>query len=517
MWVKTNDYVINRLTSIRTTLDDIRVTYSGLIGFAVSMGSILAGMAFILIVTRQLDPEEFGMWAIIGSMSSYSVTSQTIISYWTTRQVARGQPVAKTSMASSSLFAGGSIPVYVLSVYLFSGIESAFFNSMLLGAILVPAAFIQGSLSAINLGHKPHAVGIGMAAFQFFKIPAGFALVFFLGLGLDGAILAVFTAHLIEIAVQLRYARPRLAVRLDFAYLKGWIRQAWIPLYVRIPHALGTLDVIMYAAITSSVVGVAYYAAALVLGKTVGRVRRISQALYPKLLAEGSRDHITENFTWTMYFAIPLVVLAVLFSRHVMFLLNPEYAEAWLAGTLLVLGMFLRTLMEFFQQVLTGTDNVDADGMPSVPALLKSRLFLVGTVNNAYYAVYLATLFASLYAFRYLPEIELVVVWSSVLLAVSAPFLIYYIILVRKYAPFRVAHGNILRHAAGGAGMAAVFLLTNEHVVMFEVSIYAYLPGLLLEMALCCATYLGITYAIDRKTRHLFGLVLSEITLWRRG
>ena len=57
-----------------------------------------------------------------------------------------------------------------------------------------------------------------MAAFQFLKIPAGLALVFFLGLGLDGAILAVFAAHLSDIAVQLRYARPRLAVPTDFAY-----------------------------------------------------------------------------------------------------------------------------------------------------------------------------------------------------------------------------------------------------------------------------------------------------------
>ena len=97
------------------------------------MGGMIAGLAFTIIVTRQLEPEEFGVWAVIGSMTSYSITAEPIISYWTTRQVARGKPVGKTSMASTSLFAGGSIPVYVLSVYLFSNIESAFFDSMLLG------------------------------------------------------------------------------------------------------------------------------------------------------------------------------------------------------------------------------------------------------------------------------------------------------------------------------------------------------------------------------------------------
>lgn len=498
-------------------MDDIRVTYSGLLGFAVAMGGMIAGLAFTIIVTRQLEPEEFGVWAVIGSMTTYSITAEPIISYWTTRQVARGKPVGKTSMASTSLFAGGSIPVYVLSVYLFSSIESSFFDSMLLGAILIPMMFIQGTLSAVNLGHKPHAVSVGMAAFQFFKIPAGLALVFFLELGLDGAILAIFAARLSDIIVQLHYARSRLAVPKDFAYLRGWIKQSWMPLYGRIPRVLNTMDIIIYTVIVGSVVGAAYYAAAMVVSRVVQRSERISQALYPKLLAKDDRDHITENFTLVMYFAIPLVILAVLFSRHAMFLLNPEYAEAWMAGVLLALGMLLRIIMKFLHRVLMGTDDVDMDGMPSVSALLRSNLFLTGTVENIYYAVYLTVLAASLYVFRDLPEPELVVVWSSVMLLTTAPFLLYYVMLIRRHAPFRVQYGNILRHCIGGICMAVVFLITNEHVVTFDVSIYLYLPGLLLEMAICCTTYLGITYAIDKRTRRLFGLVGSEIGSRRRG
>ena len=155
---------------------------------------------------------------------------------------------------STSFFAGGSILVYVLSVYLLSNIESAFLDSMLLGAILIPVLFVQGTLPAVNLGSKPHAVSIGMTAFQFLKIPAGLALVFLLGPGLDGAILAVFAAHLSDIAIQLRYARPRLAVPTDFAYLKRWIKQTWIPLYRKVPRVLSTLDIVIYTVITGSVV-----------------------------------------------------------------------------------------------------------------------------------------------------------------------------------------------------------------------------------------------------------------------
>ena len=480
------------------------------------MGGIIAGIAFTIIVTRQLEPEEFGVWAVIGSMTTYSIVARSIISYWTTRQVARGIPVGKTSMESTSLFAGGSIPIYVLSVYLFTSIESAFFDSMLLGAILIPVMFIQGTLSAVNLGHKPQAVSIGMAAFQFFKIPAGLALVFFLELGLDGAILAVFVAHLSDIAIQLYYARSRLAVPRDFSYLRGWIKQGWIPLYGKISAILHAVDIIVYTVIIGSVIGIAYYVAANVASKMVKHTVLISQGLYPKLLTKGSKDHITDNFTLLMYFAIPLVILAVLFSRHMMFLLNPEYAQAWMVGVLLTFGRFLRVIMKFLKRVLMGTDDVDVNKTPSASALLHSKLFMASTVGNVYYAVYLAVLAASLYIFRDLPELELVTIWSLVMLSVSTPFLLYYVMLVRRYASFRVKYVDILKHVVGGIGIVIVFALTNEHIIVFDTSIYTYLPGLLLEMAICCATYLGITYAIDKKTRRLLSLMLSEISTRRR-
>ena len=496
---------------ILAKLGDIRVTYSGLLGFVVAMGGILAGTAFTIIVTRQLAPEEYGVWAVIGSMTSYSIATEPIVSYWTTRQVARGRPVAKTSMASAIFFASGSIPVYLVSIYLFASIEADFFYSMLLASIMIPSLFIQGTLSAVNSGYRPHAVSIGTAALQAFKIPVGLALVFFLGWGLDGAILTVFVAHLANIAVQMRYARARLNVPLNFVYLKGWIRQSWMPMYSRIPGVLNALDIVLYMGIVGSVVGAAYFAAALVLTKMVSRASRVSQALYPKLLADDSRDHISENFTLVMYFAIPLLVLAILFSSHAMFLLNPEYVVASTAAVLLALGMFLHVIMGFIRNVLKGTDDVDVEERPSTSALLKSRLFLVGTVENVYYIVYLSILALTLYSFRDLPDPQLVVMWSSVSLAASIPFLICHVWLIRKHEPFRVPYGRILRHAAGGSGMVPVFLLTNEHIATFDVNISSYLPGLLLELAICCMTYIGITYAIDSKTRNLFKMVLSEI------
>lgn len=494
-------------------LDDIRVTYSGLLGLAVSMGGMFAGLGFTIIVTRQLSPEEFGVWTIISSMIAYSVIAETVVSYWTTRQVARGTPVAKTSVVSSSLFAGGSIPVYLLSIHLFAtNIEPVFFDSMLLGAILIPVMFIHYTLSAINFGHKPHALSIGTAIYQALKIPAGFVLVFSLGLGIEGAILTLFAAQTVNLVIQLRYALPYLRVSLNVSYMRGWIRQSWLPLYTNIPSVLRVLDIILYTMITGSVIGAAYFAAASVISRVVARAGIASQAIYPKLLAKGSQDHLTENMALMMYFAIPLLTLTTLFSYHIMFLLNAEYAIAWVAGVLLSVAAFLQTINNFIRQVLAGIDDVDVVENPSLSALLKSKLFHLGTLENFYYAVYLAILVVFLYMFMGQSDMQLVLVWSSILLSVTVPYLLYHVILIRRHAPFRVPYRRILCYMGGVAGMVVAFLVTNDTIIVFDESIYVYLPRLLIEVAICGAVYLGITFAIDHKTRRLIKLILLELT-----
>ena len=497
-------------------MSDIRVTYSGLIGFAVAMGGIISGTIFTIIVTRQLDVEEFGIWAIIGGMIGYSIATEPIISYWTTRQIARGEPVGKTSLVSSSLFAGFSIPIYVVSVYLFSGIEPEFFNSMILATILIPVKLVSHILSSINKGYKPHAVSIGKMAFESLKIPAGLGLVFFLGLGLDGAIAAIFIASLVDIAIQIRYAKPRLLVKLNFLYLKNWLKQSWIPLYAKISGVLVSLDVIIFTVITGSVIGVAYYTAAFVIARMVTRSGRISWALYPKLLANGSHKHVSENFARMMYFAIPLVIIAIIFSKHALFVLNPEYVHAGTAVMFLSLGAFFTVIVNFFYQILMGIETVDVRQNPSLSKLLRSDLFLTSTLSNIRRVLYIAILAAALYLFRELSDIELVIIWSIISFVLSIPFLIHAVLLVRRRVAFTFPYITILKYLIGSTGIAVVFTLTNEHVIVFETSIYSYMPGFLLELVLCGITYLGITYIIDHKTRKLFRLILSEILFMLR-
>ena len=49
-------------------MSNIRVTYTGLIALAIRLSSIITGLVFILIVTRQLSQEEFGTWGVINGV-----------------------------------------------------------------------------------------------------------------------------------------------------------------------------------------------------------------------------------------------------------------------------------------------------------------------------------------------------------------------------------------------------------------------------------------------------------------
>ena len=60
-------------------MGSIRVTYSGLIGFIISLIGVVTGTIFVIIVTRQLSPEDFGLWTLVGSIVSYVIIINPIV------------------------------------------------------------------------------------------------------------------------------------------------------------------------------------------------------------------------------------------------------------------------------------------------------------------------------------------------------------------------------------------------------------------------------------------------------
>jgi len=329
-------------------LSDIRVTYSGLISFLVRISSVFTGIIFTLIVTRRLSEEEFGSWSLIGGLLLYVVTVDYVISYWITREVARGENSGKTALASGCVLSIGGVVAYLIIAYYVSQQSDANLGLLLFAGILIPLMFINDVIQYLNLGWKPQVISYALLVSEITKVPAGLAFVYFLDLGVEGAILATFVAYLSSIFINIWFARQKLKNKFQRLYIKKWFRLSWLPLYQSIPNLAFVSDVVIFSVITGSVIGVAYMTAARAISNVVMHAGAISDAVYPKLIGGGIDEHFQENLIKVLYFSIPLLGLTVVLARPGLFALNPAYESAAIIVIFASLRSFLSILNRMF-------------------------------------------------------------------------------------------------------------------------------------------------------------------------
>jgi len=494
-------------------LSNIRVTYSGLISFIFGLVTVFVGLFFVIIVTRKLSPDEFGTWSLIGVIIGYFLISERVISYWTTRQIARDEQVGKTSFTSSSIFSFAAIPPYLALVYFLSQQSNAELEPMILGGALIFVFFIYENLHSINLAHKPHATSYGLFILETVKIPTALIFVFFMDLDVTGVILSVLISYVIGIIVQFYFARKKIQGKFNLNILKRWLKLSWMSLYSNIAKFFKSTDVIVYTIITGSVIGIAYYTAGMMIAKIIHHSDNISKPLYAKLLAKGSFDYIPETIGLQMFFAIPLLGIAIIFSKPAMFILNPEYLEVYVITIILAFRVFFAELNGAFGKILQGIDTVDVEKSIKFTSFLKSKIFFVHTIKNIHTGIQLITvivLLLILHSFGF-NELELVIWWALASLIIEIPFVIHLGIHVRKHVQFKFPIIRISKYIAATFAFVFVFFITSDLIITYQISIYDFLPGVILQFILCVGIYIGISYIIDNKTRSLIKSILSEI------
>jgi hypothetical protein len=79
-------------------MSNIRVTYSGLISFAITLVTVFTGLGFMIIVTRILSTQEYGTWGLINSLMIYGVVFTAIPVFWLARETARELKTEKTNI-----------------------------------------------------------------------------------------------------------------------------------------------------------------------------------------------------------------------------------------------------------------------------------------------------------------------------------------------------------------------------------------------------------------------------------
>jgi len=493
-------------------LSGIRVTYAGLISLSIRLSSIITGLVFTLIVTRQLSIEEFGTWGLINGLLVYAVVVHPIITYWATREGARGEDSGRMVLLSSSGFSIIGLTVYLILAFFVSLESSASFDILIFAAILIPVMFIKDSLTAINLGHRPQSVSYGFLAFELTKIPLGFIFVYFLDMGLEGAILATFGSYFPSIVVLAFHAKNKLHGKITKQYAQKWLKLFWVPTFRNIPSLLSMSDVIVYSAITGSVSGVAYYSAARTIGFLVNHTRAFSEALYPKLLQTGKKEFLSDNLIKLFYFSFPLISVSIVLAKPSLFALNPIYAVAESIVIILSIRAFLTTLGKVLFQALQGIETVDKDKNSTFRDYAKSKLILYPTFQLIRNVIYFVSLAVILYLFHaQKAEIELVNYWAMVGLIIEIPLIIYIIRLVKNNFTLNLDWSSLFKYLLSSVVIfGLIYFLVNEFLEYNE-SIFVFLPQLLLFTALGIGGYILLTYVIDKRTRILCKAIIKEL------
>ena len=493
-------------------MSNIRLTYAGLIGLVVRLSSLVTGLVFSVLVTRNLVVEDFGLYSLIGSLIAYALFGHLISGYWVRRQIPRGENVGKAAIIWGGIFSIVGIIVYLTAAYLTSQNTSSDFQILALASILIPATYLANTIDTINYGFKPQANSYSILSFEVAKIPLGYILLEPMGLGLVGAIIATFIALLVKILTGVYFAFPKLKEALNLSYIKKWIKLSWLPLYGGFAGNIFVLDTAIVAILLGSTEPLAFFAVAITIASIVGHSQAITSPLEPKLIADARKDYVKTTTRLFTLFGIPLFVAIIVFAKPLLFLLNPVYSTAIWIVYILGIRTFIISIQNLLGNVITGIERVDTNDKATFTQYRKSNLFLTNTLSWIRTGLYLVPIIAvfSLITTSNYSLIDLVIIWAIIALISDLAITIVYALLVKKVNYLLFDWKSILKYFLLSviAGSASYYFV--ENFIVFERDLQVFLPGLAAALAIGAAIYIGTLYFLDDYLRLLIRAIFKK-------
>ena len=466
----------------------------------------------MIIVTRTLDTVEFGTWGLITGLSSYAVMIHPIISYWVLRETARGIESAKTATVSSAIFSLGGISIYLILVYLIGPASDVNLGDLVFASILIPVMFLYYVVHWINLGWKPHVTSYGLISISITQLISGLFLVYFFDMGVVGVILSVFIAYLIGFITQGIFGRSKIKNKLKKEFLINWIKLSWLPIYPSIAMLISKIDIFLFTVISGSVIGLAFWTAALVITAPIGNAAMMSRGIYPKLLRKDDGNFLQQNITYVFYFLLPFTALAITFARPALFTLNPVFEFVSIVVIFLAIRVLVNTLSDIFQEFLIGLEDVDTRVNPNFKDFMQSKLFIVPTIRIIQSIIFITTLIIGFYYFiSDAGYLDVLIFWAFISVAIQIPFCVYLYIMLKRNSSLIFEKKSVLKYLFSSIIVFVPIYYFSESFFTYSEKLVEFLPQFLIFIGLSLGAYIVITYFIDSTTRKLFIAIFREI------
>jgi O-antigen/teichoic acid export membrane protein len=484
---------------------DIRLKYSGLIVFVSYLISVATGFAFILMITRNVSTEEFGIWGNINDLRNYFILLSGVVPFWATRFIAREHAgSAKTALIANIFISVAAASIYlvlvpiILPVLQISSVYSVLY-------IIVSAEIfelhIMSALEAVLRAKQPHTIGYALLVFEVCKVLLGFMFILQFKLGLQGAVYSIIISYAIKIAFYIKLTEKELKESAKWNYLKEWLKAAPINIYNIVGNNMGTFSLLLLFVYAGKLAR-AYHGAAASFINIITYSSLLAFALYPRLLSGGSDEDVSTSLRLVMMFAIPMTTGVMVLSDSYLTVLEAAYAEARPVLLLLAISGLCITLLQVFNSVIMGTEKVDAKAKIAFRELVKTRLFLLFTLPYIQSAVTLPTTFYILTSIATTP-LEAASYLALISSLAGSAILIATYIIARKCLIFNFPWKSVFKYSLASAVMATVLLLIPHPTRLSRVLVFTLLGA---------AIYLTTLMIIDRETRSLAKSILGETT-----
>ncbi len=377
----------------------ISLRKTGLVVFAARIASIFTGLIFLVIMTRTLSAQQFGLYEVIVDIATFAAYPAGIVAFWATRDIARGKMFGKTAVLLNLVLSALGVAIYVgLSFYSAAMIPSANLATLLFAVLLVPVAYFNQAANSVVAGHRPVVLGYAVIFSEVAKLAVAYPLLIVFKVGIDGVILSVMVANLAQAIASVALAGDAMSSPVNIEQGKRWLAQSWLPILTTFPLFLGIADTYVASLAASDTVLVGYYQAAFSVASLAGYSLYLASAMYPLLLKGGDQKVTAMTLDLALSFGIPMAVGAAVLATPILHLLNPVYLDASIPLGILAMAALGNTVSSVFDQVLLGKDRVDVDESAKLKDYLRSSILFVAKVNIVLAAVYVAAVYLSITA-----------------------------------------------------------------------------------------------------------------------
>lgn len=469
------------------------------------MLSVVTGIIFTLLLTRNMTKQQYGIWANIFDLLGYFTLLSGLFPFWATRFVARGKEGAtKTALLANLLVALASTAVYLPLISLVTGafgISEAYIILYIVASLQIVNLYMISILESCLRAVKPQMIGYGLLIEELCKVVSAYILMVGFHQSFLGAMLSLIIAASIETLYYVRLLAKDLKQRIQWSYLREWLKGSTANVYYAVGNQLVAFVFILLFLFGGQAARGEYQAAAT-FANVVGYASFLAFALYPKLLAKNSLEDVAFSLRTVLMFAIPLAAIIIAMSESLLTILNVFYSQATPILILLALDAVVLLISQFYSSLVLGVERFDEEAKISFSQLVRSKMFKVFTLPYIQAAIALPATYYVLTRLATGDSVQAVSYVTIVNICVHiVSFLGLYAFMrksVRLAAPWR---------SVGKYLFASVVTATALYLLPHPTTILATLG----KAGGGAAIYAAVLLMIDTETRELVALIWHEI------